>query len=205
MITPTFDIEKKFWERGYELVCGIDEVGRGSFAGAVVAGAVVFPPNCVIPTGIADSKLLKPQARERLSKDIKRCALFWSIAEINVAIINKVGIGKATQMAIRGAVRSLEKKADFVLIDYYSIKHLNKKRQKAVRGGDKICASISAASIIAKVHRDKLMKKIHKKYPKYGFAKNKGYGTKMHQQAIGKYGLSKIHRRSFNLEKFLPH
>lgn len=203
MITPTLDIEKKFWERGYKLVCGIDEVGRGSFAGAVVAGAVIFPPNCVIPAGIADSKLLKPRTRERLSKDIKRCALFWSIAEINVAIINKVGIGKATQMAFRRSVNSLEKKADFILTDYYSIKHLNKKRQKAIRDGDKICTSIAAASIIAKVHRDALMKKIHKQYPQYGFSRHKGYGTKMHQQAIKKYGLSKIHRRSFSLEKFL--
>lgn len=203
MITPTLDIEKSLWNLGYSYICGLDEVGRGSFAGPVVVGAVIFPKNCVTPEGVADSKLLKPRQRENLAIRIKNQALSWSIAEIGVAVINKIGIGKATQMAFRKAVKSLDKRADFVLIDAFYIKHLNRRRQKAVKNGDTICASISAASIIAKVYRDKLMKKISKKYPKYGFSKHKGYGTKFHQEAIRRYGLSRIHRKSFNLTRFM--
>ncbi|MFH0936855.1 MAG: ribonuclease HII [Candidatus Daviesbacteria bacterium] len=203
MILPTLKIEQELWNFGYSCVCGIDEVGRGCFAGCVVAGAVIFPKDIVLPEGIADSKLLRPRQREKLSEEIKKIAKAWAVAEIGVPIINKVGIGKATQMAFRKALKNLSIQADFVVVDAFHIKHLNRKRQKAIKSGDKICASISAASIIAKVHRDKLMKKLHQKYPEYGFAKHKGYGTKAHQDAIKKYGLSKIHRRSFNLEKFL--
>lgn len=203
MITPTLDIEKKLWNSGYTYICGLDEVGRGSFAGPICVGAVVFPKDGSVPDGVMDSKLLKPKIRERLTEEIKKCALSWSVAQINVPIINKIGIGKATQMAFRKSIKLLSLKPDFILIDAFYIKHLNRKRQKAVKDGDKICVSISAASIIAKVHRDKLMKKLHFKYPKYGFGKHKGYGTKRHQEAIKKYGLSRIHRTSFNLQKFL--
>lgn len=203
MITPTLNIEKKLWNSGYSIICGLDEVGRGSFAGPVVVGAVVFPKGSGTIEGLADSKLLYPKKREQLELTIKNQALVWSVAEISVSAINKVGIGKATQMAFRKAIRSLPVKADYVLIDAFYVKHLNRKRQKAVKDGDKICASISAASIIAKVYRDKLMKKLSKKYPQYGFSKHKGYGTKRHQEAIKNYGLSKIHRQSFNLQKFL--
>jgi len=203
MITPTLNIEKSLWNSGYTYVCGLDEVGRGCFAGPVCVGAVIFPKNCELLDGVADSKLLNPKQREKLAEQIKECAISWSVAEISVSTINKIGIGKATQMAFRKAVKLLDKKADFVLIDAFYIKHFNRKNQRPIKNGDKICASISAASIIAKVHRDQLMKKLSKKYPKYGFAKHKGYGTKFHQQAIKKYGLSKIHRTSFNLVKFL--
>lgn len=203
VIYPTLNIEKKLWDKGLRLVCGVDEVGRGCFAGPVVVGAVVFPRGVILPDGVADSKLLKPRQRERLAASIKDTAVCWAVAEISVNHINKQGIGKATQMAFRKALRLLSVQADFVLIDAFYIKHLNRKKQQAVKNGDKICASISAASIIAKVYRDKLMKRLHKKYPKYGFAKHKGYGTKLHQEAIRKYGLTRLHRRSFNLEKFM--
>lgn len=203
MVTPTLQIEKKLWNSGYHYIAGLDEVGRGSFAGPVVVGAVVFPKDILITEGIADSKLLKPRQREKMAVWITNNAKCYSIAEISVRDINNLGIGKATEKAFRKAVRSLNPKADFVLIDAFYISHLNRKRQKAVKDGDKICASISAASIIAKVYRDKLMKKLDKKYPAYGFAKHKGYGTKYHQEAIRKYGLSRIHRKSFDLQKFL--
>lgn len=203
MTNPTLDIEKRLWESGYSMVCGLDEVGRGSFAGPICVGAVIFPKERLIPEGIADSKLLRPRQREKVAESIKNQALSWAVSEVSVAKINKVGIGKATQMAFRKAVKLLEKRPEFVLIDAFYIKHLNRKRQRAIKDGDKICASISAASIIAKVHRDKLMKKLHRKYPQYGFAKHKGYGTKKHQEAIGIYGLSRIHRKSFDLSKFL--
>lgn len=203
MIFPTLELEKKLWQKGYRYICGIDEVGRGCFAGPVVAGAVIFSIDSILPEGIADSKLLKPRTRERLSGLIKKQALAWSVAEISVMEINKHGIAKATQMAFRKSLKNLSHQADFVLIDAFSIKHLNRKKQQAVPSGDKKCASISAASIIAKVYRDKLMKKLHQKYPQYGFAKHKGYGTKAHREALKKYGLSKIHRKSFNLGKYL--
>lgn len=203
MITPTLNIEKKLWEFGYHYISGLDEVGRGAFAGPVVVGAVVFPKDVILPEGIADSKLLKPKKREKLAEEIKKVAVAWSIAEISISHINKLGIGKATQMAFRRSIKLLSKTPDFILIDAFYIKHLNRKRQRPVKDGDKICASISAASIIAKVYRDKLMKNLHKNYPQYGFAKHKGYGTKLHQEAIRKHGLSRAHRKSFNLQKFL--
>lgn len=203
MVTPTLNLETELWKEGFHYIAGLDEVGRGCFAGPVVAGAVVFPQDIILPEGLADSKLLKPRQRERLAAQIKNQAICWAIAEIGVKDINKHGIGKATQMAFRKALRLLSVQADYVLIDAFYIKHLNRKRQKPVKNGDKICASISAASIIAKVHRDKLMKKLHRKYPQYGFSKHKGYGTRGHREAIKKHGLSRVHRKSFSLERFL--
>lgn len=203
IIIPTLKLEKKLWKKGFKVVCGLDEVGRGCFAGPVVVGAVAFSPGCILPDGILDSKLLKPRMRERLDKAIKSCALATSIAEIGVSKIDKLGMAKATQAAFRKAVNSLPKRADHILIDAFYIKHLNKKRQQAIKNGDEIVTSIAAASIIAKVYRDKVMKKLHKKYPQYGFGKHKGYGTKAHQVAIKSHGLSKLHRQSFNLQKYL--
>lgn len=204
MIFPTLDIELKLWQEGCRYVCGIDEVGRGCFAGPVVVGAVIFPQDVVLPEGIADSKLLKPQTRERLADEIKKAALYWGVAEIGVDVINNIGIGKATQRAFKKVVEDLEKFPDFILIDAFYIQDLDKGYQKPIVNGDKICASISAASIIAKVYRDDLMRQLHLEYPDYGFAEHKGYGTKKHQEAIKKHGLCRIHRKSFNLEKFLP-
>lgn len=215
MIFPTLKLEKKLWRAGYQLVCGIDEVGRGSFAGPVVAAAVIFTQEVVLPLGLADSKLLKPRQRERLAKQIGAIAQNWAVAEIGVSVINKVGIGKATQMAFRKAIRSLNPRPDYIIFDaFYNlskakissfayIKHINRKRQQPIKHGDKICASIAAASILAKVYRDRLMKKLHRKHPQYGFGRHKGYGTKKHQLALKLYGLSRIHRRSFNLTRFL--
>lgn len=201
MDAPTLDLETALWQKGYTKVCGVDEVGRGAFAGPVCVGAVIFPTSCLLLDGLADSKFLKPRAREQLELRIKGQAISWTVAEVSVAKINKLGIGKATQTAFRRAIKSLS--PDFVLIDAFYIKHLNRKRQRAVKDGDTICASISAASIIAKVYRDRLMKKLSKIYPQYGLGKHKGYGTKKHQEAIKKFGLSRVHRKSFNLARFL--
>ncbi len=203
MITPTLNLEKELWNKGFSHVCGLDEVGRGCFAGPVAVGAVIFPPGVVLPEGVADSKLLTPKKREKLAEQIKEVALAWKVAVIDVSHINEFGIGEATQMAFRKALRLLEVKVDFALIDAFFIKQLSRDIQKAVQGGDKICASISAASIIAKVFRDALMADLHQKYPLYGFDKHKGYGTKDHRDAIKKYGLCEIHRTSFDLKKFL--
>lgn len=203
MIYASSKLEQKFWDSNKRFVCGIDEVGRGCFAGPVVVGAVVFSPGCQIPDGIADSKLLLPKQREQLAEKIKTQAVCWSIAEISVTVINRVGIGKATQMAFRKAVKDLAVLPDHLLIDAFYIKHFNKKNQTPIKKGDRDCFSIAAASIIAKVYRDQLMTKLSLKFPEYGFAKHKGYGTAKHQAAIKKHGLCPLHRSSFNLIKFL--
>lgn len=202
MVYATSDIEKSLWEK-YQLICGVDEVGRGCFAGPVVAGAVIFAPDCKFPDGIADSKLLKPKKREDLAKRIEDCAAAFALGESSVEEINEMGIGRATQAAFERAVNSLNPKAEFILVDAFYIDYFDKLFQKPIKNGDKLSISIAAASIIAKVYRDQLMEKLEEEYPEYGFAKHKGYGTREHREAIKKKGLSPLHRTSFNLEKFL--
>lgn len=203
MILPSLDIEASLWSKGQRHIVGIDEVGRGSWAGPLVVAGVIMPQNFRVPDGLADSKLLKHAQRVKLSKIIKKLATAISIVEISVSRIDKIGIGGATHEAFRKVVHTLTPSPDFCLIDAFYIKYFPRKKQMAVKDGDKICASIAAASIIAKVHRDNLMKKLHFKYPRYGFGKHKGYGTKVHQEAIRKYGLSKIHRKSYDLSYLL--
>ena len=219
MKKPNFKEEKKIWEKGCEFVIGVDEVGRGSFAGPVVAGAVVFKKGSNFKDGclseINDSKLLNPRKREALSKEIKREASLYAVSIIGVSKINKVGIGKATKIAIRKVIKTIlwrimesgnGKPSIFVLADGFHIKYIRGIgliNQKAIIKGDRKSISIAAASIIAKVYRDRLMRKLNRKYPGYGFARNKGYGTKFHRDALAKQGLSRVHRTSFNLGKFL--
>lgn len=199
MFTPDLALETSLWQKGLSYLAGIDEVGRGSWAGPVVAAGVILPKNFVIPIVFGDSKQLKPIARQKLSKYIREQAISYYISEISVSIINKVGIGKASQIAFRRVVKFLYPKPEFILMDAFYIKHLNRKNQMAITKGDQKVASIAAASVMAKVYRDNLMKKLAKIYPKYGFARHKGYGTKIHQAAIKSFGYSKIHRTSFNL------
>lgn len=198
MIKPTLNLENSLWQKGYNYIVGIDEVGRGSWAGPLVVAGVILPKNFVIPDGLADSKLVRPNHRIELSKLINQSAVRISIVQIQPKDIDKVGVGKATHIAFRKVAANLT--PDFCLIDAFYIEHFARKRQQAVKDGDKICASIAAASIVAKVYRDDLMRKVHFKYPQYGFGKHKGYGTKMHQEAIKKYGFTKIHRHSYNLD-----
>lgn len=213
MKLPDFEEEKKFWKKDFKYVIGVDEVGRGAFAGPVTVAAIVFEyeTDKLVALGINDSKLLKPLKRQKLSKPIKDGCMAYSIVTISVSTINKIGIGKATNMAFRKSIdevisklKAKEEKV-YLLADGFHIKYIKQiglKNQKAIIKGDRISISIAAASIIAKVHRDKLMAKLSKKYPQYGFDKHKGYGTKAHQAAIKKHGLSKAHRKSFNLSKF---
>lgn len=203
MIYATLSLEQKLWNEGFVLICGVDEVGRGCFAGPVVAGAVVLSSACKLPEGIADSKLLKAEKRVELSQILKECSHGWSVGEVSVEVINEVGIGKATQIAFVKAVKSLNCIPDQILIDAFFIEDLDKANQKPIPGGDKHCSSIAAASIIAKVYRDNLMEQHHLQFPEYGFDAHKGYGTKFHREMIKKHGLSPLHRTSFNLQKFL--
>lgn len=200
MILPDLKIERKLWQKGYTYIAGIDEVGRGSWAGPLVVAAVILPQNFKIPANLADSKLLKHSQRLKLSKIIKQLAIAYSVVEISASRINKVNIGKASHEAFRKVLRELTPSADYCLIDAFYIKHFSKKRQKAVKNGDKICASIAAASIVAKVYRDNLMKRLHFKYPNYGLGRHKGYGTRLHQAAIKTFGFTRIHRTVYNLQ-----
>ncbi len=203
MTYPTFQEEQLLWNQGYQHIAGVDEVGRGCFAGPVVTAAVILPQHFTSPKPINDSKKLSAKARTELAEVIKQQAIAFAIAEISVDIINAVGIGEATQEGFRSAINQLTKQPDYILIDAFYIKKLSKHNQKPIIHGDGISISIAAASIIAKVYRDELMQKLHEKYEAYDFATNKGYGTKKHRGAIGKYGLCNLHRKSFDLSKFV--
>src|SRR3989304_8232134 len=174
---PDFSFEKKFWSKGHKIVAGVDEVGRGSFAGPVVAGCVAFASTSLTThsfTDIAidDSKKLKPHQRQKASLWIKENVLCWGVGSASVSQINKLGIKKATEIAFRKAITNCQTKIDFLLIDAFYIpyvKGLKRKNQKPIIHGDARSMSIAAASIIAKVHRDKLMLSLSKnpKYKKY--------------------------------------
>ncbi len=215
---PTFAEERYQWNKGLFYIAGADEVGRGCFAGPIVAAAVIFP-KCEIECGerkacircclsefqeINDSKLLNPQTRSRLAQFIKKQALFYHISEVSVSYINSYGVGKANHLVLRKSISKFAKKPDYVLVDGFHIPGIPKAKQKKLVKGDRKSISIASASILAKVYRDQLMQKLHNKYDKYGFYDNKGYGTGFHRQAIFKYGLSDLHRTSFKLQKFLP-
>lgn len=198
---PSFKEERILWQKGLKLVVGLDEVGRGAFAGPLVAAAVILPQKFKI-NGIKDSKLLTANKRRILSNYIKQNALYYYIATIDIDFINEFGIGRAVNEAFRKCLEGV-KDYDFVLVDGYKIKNF-KGDQKGIIHGDMLSVSIAAASIIAKVYRDELMTKLHSSYPIYNFLENKGYGTKYHRDVLKKKGMSKIHRSSFNLSRFLP-
>jgi ribonuclease HII len=201
---PSFNFELKLQSQGFELVFGMDEVGRGSFAGPLVASAVCF--NKKLDNGldeINDSKILSAAKREQISKLIlKQAKCFTEIIEIET--INKIGIGKCNKLIFERLIKKIinehkDKKVHF-LID--GKRNIEQENLTFIIKGDSKVISIAAASIIAKVYRDNLMRDLGKIYQGYNFAKNKGYGTKFHQEAIKKLGLCAIHRTSFNLQKF---
>ena len=200
---PTFEYESKLWVQGLQYIAGVDEVGRGCFAGPVVAAAVILPSDFTATDRINDSKKVAPKLREELAKIIKEYAVAYAIAEVSVSIINQVGIGKAAQQAFLQAVLGLKIAPEHVLVDAFMIDGFHKEKQTPIVYGDGISISIAAASIIAKVYRDALMQQLHPQYEVYDFFTNKGYGTKKHREAIGKYGLCDLHRTSFDLKKFL--
>ena len=216
--TANFFFEKKLWTKGYKHIAGVDEVGRGCFAGPVVAAAVVFQKGETLRNQgfslIDDSKKLTRLQREKAEKWIKKNAITWGIGEASASLINRIGMGEATKMAFRRAVKAANSKfqmpnvkLDFLLIDAFYIPYLRgirKDRQSPIIKGDEKSISIAAASIVAKVYRDKLMISLSEKskYKKYGWERNKGYGTIEHQKAILKYGATSYHRSTF-IEKFL--
>jgi ribonuclease HII len=194
--TIGLDFETRAIADGFRFIAGVDEVGRGCLAGAVVAAAVILDLSKPIPAGLNDSKKLTAKKRETLDREIRQNAVAFSIAQVEADEIDRINILQATKKAMRLAIENLDPKADFLLIDALELKDL-KLPQKAIIHGDAISASIAAASIIAKTFRDNLMQEMDKLYPAYGFAKHVGYGTKAHFEALKMHGACPLHRKSF--------
>ena len=188
-------IEEELRAAGYQAICGVDEAGRGPLCGPVVAAAVILPPDVSVE-GLNDSKKLTPKKREALFEVIKKSAFAWCIAEASVEEIDRLNILEADLLAMRRAVAGLQIPADYALIDG-NIARGFPIPARAVIHGDAISPSIAAASILAKVHRDRLCEALDRAYPQYGIAKHKGYGTKAHMDALRQYGPSPIHRKLF--------
>lgn len=187
--------ENKSFSKGYQLIAGIDEVGRGPLAGPVVSAAVIFPRNINL-LDINDSKKLSSKKREKLYHEIKECALDIGIGIVTSDIIDKINIYQATKMSMKAAVNNLKYKPDLLLIDAIRCENIAIE-QIPIKKGDLVSISIAAASIIAKVTRDEIMNQYHEKFPNYSFNNNKGYGTKEHRDAIINYGCLDIHRKTF--------
>ncbi|MEK7824835.1 MAG: ribonuclease HII [Nitrospirota bacterium] len=188
-------LEDDAYLNGYRLIAGIDEVGRGSLAGPVVAAAVLLPKDSLI-FGVTDSKELGERKRESVFEEIKKRAVDIGIGIVDASLIDRINILQATILAMQKAVLGLKTSPDYLLIDAVKIPGLYI-RQKSVIKGDSLSISIGAASIIAKVTRDKIMKDYHARFPLYNFISNKGYGTKDHFESLSRYGPCEIHRLSF--------
>lgn len=187
--------ENEAYSNGYKVICGIDEAGRGPLCGPVVVGAVILKKDMYIE-GVNDSKKLTPKKREKLYDIITDQAVAWAVGMSDVDVIEKVNILNATKLAMKQAINNLNVKPDYALIDAVTKLPIDIGYNSIIKG-DALSQSIAAASIIAKVTRDRMMLKYDQIYPEYGFASNKGYGTKAHIYAIKKYGLCPIHRPSF--------
>ena len=189
------EFEKEALAKGYKSVCGVDEAGRGPLAGPVCAAAVILPEDVIID-GVNDSKKLSEKKRESLFDVIREQALSYSIAYATVDEIEEINILNATMLAMRRAINGLEIKADYAMIDGNKIPPIDIDAECIVKGDAK-SMSIACASILAKVSTDRLLYKYAEEYPMYGFDKHKGYGTKVHREAILKYGPCPYHRKSF--------
>lgn len=192
--------ENEAHKKGYKMVCGVDEAGRGPLAGPVFAAAVILPNDIVIE-GLNDSKKLTEKKREKLYEEIKKYAIDYNVASASEKEIDNINILNATFLAMKRAIEGLKIQPDFALIDGNRKPELKIDSQTIIKG-DSLSASIAAASILAKVERDRLMKKLSEKYSRYQFSKHKGYGTKLHIDLIKQYGPCEIHRKSF-LKKIL--
>jgi ribonuclease HII len=190
-----YSYESAAMVKGYKNICGIDEAGRGPLAGPVCAAAVILPEGLVIE-GLNDSKKLSEKKREALFNVITKEAIAYSIAFADEKEIDDINILQATFLAMKRACDGLEIKADYAIIDGNRMPELEIDGETVVKGDGKV-PSVAAASILAKVSRDRLMYEYDKKYPEYQFAKHKGYGTKIHNEAILKYGPCEIHRMTF--------
>jgi len=215
---PNFNEERKLWRKGYKMVVGIDESGRGPLAAPVVAAAVRLAEDCPPLLGLKDSKKLSSKKREEIFEILKENPnIEWGIGRVSEKVIDKINILEATKLAMKRAVGNLEKKLNIkngvcqklddrpifgtdsiLIIDGNFGINLDIPQKSIIKADEKVF-SCAAASIIAKVSRDRMMLRYHKKYPQYGFDKHKGYPTKLHRHMIKKYGFCKIHRKSFKV------
>jgi len=196
---PNLEYENKLREKGIKVVAGVDEAGRGAWAGPVVAGAVILPEGIDIPE-LKDSKLLTSKKRDYLYDVIIEKAISWSVGVVGADIIDMYGISEANQEAVNKAIAGLKIVPEFLLIDFLpkkDVQIINNLPHYLIIKGDKKVVSIAAASVIAKVTRDRMMKNYEERFPDYGLGAHKGYGTKKHREAIFAKGLCSIHRRSY--------
>ena len=202
IVIPDFNREGGLYRKGYKAIAGVDEVGRGPLAGPVVAAAaVIFSPEVLNlefeKKGIRDSKTLSGKKREELYEFITQKAQSWGVGIVSEKVIDEINILRASLLAMKEAVENLKNKPDFLLVDGSHTIDDYPASQIAIPHGDEMIISISAASIVAKVTRDRMMLDFHQKFPQYGFDRHKGYGTKLHLEKIRKFGPCEIHRRSF--------
>lgn len=192
---PSEAFEDEAWARGFRRVAGVDEAGRGPLAGPVVAAAVILPRRCRLD-GIRDSKLLSERQREQVYTQLLTVAVDIGVGVVDAGAIDALNILEATRLAMVQAVRHLTPGPEYLLLDAMVLPGLAAE-QRAVIKGDRLCRSIAAASVVAKVLRDRLMVRAHVRYPQYGFLTHKGYGTAEHLHRLQQYGPCALHRRSF--------
>lgn len=201
MVFPDTKLEENLWSKGFKYVVGIDEAGRGPLAGPVSAGAVVLSPSSVIHPFVRDSKKMTEKKREEVFEYIKENCLAWGVCMVDSKKIDEIGIQDAVKMAMENALNQVEdmlkSRADYLIVDGTNVATISGYKMEKIKAGDLKHYSISAASILAKVTRDRYMKEISLKYPEYYFEKHVGYGTKLHMDMLKKYGPCDIHRRSF--------
>lgn len=195
-LTKLKEMEKQWYQKGFQKICGIDEAGRGPLAGPVVVAGVMMPHNSMIE-GVNDSKKVSEKKREKLYDLILEEAISYSVAIIGQDVIDEINILQATKHGVTKVIEELEIKPDLIVVD--ALTHIDTKGvpYESIIKGDAKCYNIAAASIIAKVTRDRIMRQWDEIYPQYGFSGHKGYGTAKHIVAIKEYGLCPIHRRSF--------
>jgi len=196
---PDLQTERGLWAQGFHYVAGIDEAGRGALAGPVVAGAVIIDPDaCDAPvwSAVRDSKQLSPATRATLASQIEAAALAWSIGIVEATTIDTLGIAPATRQAMSAAIEALAPRPDYLLIDWVRLPLVNIQQQSRAKADQHIVA-VAAASILAKVHRDRIMIELGERYAVYGFAAHKGYGVSGHLAALAQWGPSPVHRYSF--------
>lgn len=207
-IKPDILLEKSLWKKGFINIAGVDEAGKGPWAGPVTAGAVIIHKNKQVVKSVCDSKLMTKTQREKAFPQIIKMSSAFGIGIVGEKEIDKIGIQKAVKKAMIMALENLKLKfkidISYILVDGSKTMPLRKTNVQRIKKGGLYHYSISAASVLAKVTRDKIMTNLAKKYPSYGFQKHVGYGTKMHFKALEKYGVSPIHRRSFSPIKNIP-
>jgi ribonuclease HII len=207
MIYPDTKLEERLWSEGCKFVLGLDEAGRGPLAGPVVAGGVVITKESEIIPSVRDSKKMTKKQREEAFEKIKDSVLAYGIGIVGPAEIDRVGIQKAVLKAMITVLEVIEgklnEKIDYIIADGPNILSIPRYKMDKIKEGDLYHYSISAGSVLAKVTRDRIMREYHKKYPEYGFNTHVGYGTKKHIEAIKKFGITKIHRKSFSPVKNL--